>query len=289
MFAKLLKHEFAYNRRLLGLLTGAILGIGIMATVILRVVCNYMGDVMDGNNFLLQMAMIGMTATLFFSAVALCLYMVAVQLVLMYRFYKNKFTDEGYLTFTLPVSTKAIYWSSFLNMFIWLAISSVVVVAIVTVALLFGTATDGLVNTGIFDAVSKFILELQEIPWDLVMEMEYAGQAIAIMVIYILTLLVTPFYTLMLPMACITAGAVLAKKHKILAAIGVYYGVNMVVGIAGSMMSILPTIFLNFGTADTSFTYMVVTTAINLLLTVGLTLGSYFTTTYLMKHKLNLP
>ena len=35
---------------------------------------------------------------------------------------------------------------------------------------------------------------------------------------------------------CITIGAVVAKKHKLIAAIGIYYGVNTVVGLIGEFI-----------------------------------------------------
>ena len=39
--------------------------------------------------------------------------------IMVYRFYKNLMTDEGYLTFTLPVSTHAILLSKLLTAVIW--------------------------------------------------------------------------------------------------------------------------------------------------------------------------
>ena len=38
---------------------------------------------------------------------------------------------------------------------------------------------------------------------------------------------------------CITIGAVVAKRHKLIAAIGIYYGVNMAVGLIGEILLLL--------------------------------------------------
>lgn len=53
--------------------------------------------------------------------------MLLLTLVLMvYRFYKNLMTDEGYLMFTLPVSRSQLIWSKLLVALVWMAEISVV-------------------------------------------------------------------------------------------------------------------------------------------------------------------
>ncbi len=289
MFAKLLKHEWKANSKLLGLLTLATLGIGVLATILLRVLVNYGDALGESDNILLNMLMVSMSMGLLFALVALCLYAVGVQILLLYRFYKHKFTDEGYLTFTLPVSVPQIFWSSFVNMIIWLVISVVTVLAVIFLAILFGTATEGLVNGDIFQVIGEMLDLLSMLDWDMMLEEAFGPVAGASAVCYGLQMLITPFYALIVPMACITVGAVLAKKHKILASIGVYYGLNMVVSIASSMVSLIPSIFYTFHESADGSGYLLVMSLLSLVLTAGLTVGGYFVTTYLMKHKLNLP
>ena len=49
--------------------------------------------------------------------------MLLLTLVLMvYRFYKNLMTDEGYLMFTLPVSRSQLIWSKLLVALVWLSL-----------------------------------------------------------------------------------------------------------------------------------------------------------------------
>lgn len=52
----------------------------------------------------------------------------ATAIIIVWRFYRNTSSDEGYLLFTLPVKTDYIIISEFLCAFIWSAIMSVVVV-----------------------------------------------------------------------------------------------------------------------------------------------------------------
>lgn len=287
MFSKLLKHEWRANRGLMGLLSLAALGIGIMAAIVLRVLVNYGGEMLSSDDIALELSAMGMFAMLFFSAVALCVYAVAVQFVLLYRFYKNKFTDEGYLTFTLPVKTWQIYWSSLLNMLLWMVISLAVIAVVVSLVVLIGTATDGFINTDIFAALDELSYYLGQMDMDEVLQWEPLDSYMAAGVLQLIQMLIAPFYGLIVPMACITMGAVLAKKHKILASFGIYYAVNFVVGIVSSVATMVPSV-LFLGTADMG-PYMVTTAAIELVITLGLSLGGYFTTLALMKHKLNLP
>ena len=285
MFSRLLKHEWKANSGLLGLLSLAAAGIGVLATVVLRILVKTAGSLWwELENGLGPVLVVALGMFLFFSVVALSVYAIAVQVILLYRFYKNKYTDEGYLTFTLPVKPTQIFWSSFLNMLIWLVISVLVVFGVVFLAVLFGTAEDGLVNTDVFDAMKDLLEFFRVIDWQMLLQEQYS---IPYLIVLGLTFLVTPFYALILPMACITAGAVLAKKHKILASFGVYYGVNFMVGIITSVVSVVPTLLI-MNRGDTEALYLV-SMAIQLVISLALTIGAYCFTIHTMKKKLNLP
>ena len=280
MFSKLLKHEWRASRGLLGLLSLMALGVGILATVALRVLTSFFEQMMNSDNPLVMMAMISMEMILPMAVLSLFVYAVAVLVLLLFRFYKNKFTDEGYLTFTLPVTPTQIYWSSLVNMLIWRLISIVVVVAAGLMVVLIGTAEYGFINMNVLRGISAV--------WQGVMNglKNLKGQELAAVWLYAISGLISLLSGLVIPMACVTMGASLAKKHKILAAFGLYYGVNVVVGILSSVLMFVPTLMLSIQN-NTDY-IMVVSAAISLLLTAGLTVGGYFTTIGLMKHKLNL-
>lgn len=284
MFSRLLKHEWRSSSGLLGLLSLAAGGIGVLATVVLRILVNFSEELLDTLGDWAVVVMSALSMFLFFSVVALSVYAIAVQVILLYRFYKNKFTDEGYLTFTLPVKTTHIFWSSFLNMLIWLLISLVVVAAVIFLAVFVGTAKDGLVNMDIFDDIKQTLDMLSLADWDVLFSEKLV---VPYLIVMALTVLTTPLYALIVPMACITAGAVLAKKHKILASFGVYYGLNFVVGIVTAVANVVPSI-LTLGNGDMGG-YYVTSGTIQLVITVALTVGAYFFTTHVMKKKLNLP
>lgn len=49
--------------------------------------------------------------------------------LMVYRFYKNYMTDEGYLMFTLPVSTSQMIWSKLIVAMVWSAATALAVLA----------------------------------------------------------------------------------------------------------------------------------------------------------------
>jgi len=286
MFSKLLKHEWKANWGLMSVLALAVIGAALVGTIALRVLVNYGDKIAESESFLfLLLFPLGMLV--FVSFMALAIYAAAVSFVMMFRFYKNKFTDEGYLTFTLPVKTSQIFLSSALNMLIWMVISVVLVVVLAAVMILFGTATDGLINMQIirsFTGMEDF--------WEMMGEIfgQILGDSYG--VLGLVTLVVTPIYSVVLWMTCITLGAVVAKKHKILAAIGISYGANIVLNIISSVVSVLPSLVLignpNPGDAEMQ-AYFTLSIVVQLVVLVGVTVGGYFLSTHLMKNKLNLP
>lgn len=123
------------------------------------------------------------------------------------RFYKNLFTGEGYLTFTLPVKT-----TTHLNV-------KVITTAIFSVAAFVVCLLAGLIITAgdVFTEVWKAFLYLwKQIPIEDTRHLiGYAAEFCAL-------LLVACFATILLYNSCLCIGQ-LAKKNRILLAVGVYF------------------------------------------------------------------
>ena len=85
-------------------------------------------------------------------------------------------------------------------------------------------------------------------------------------------------------MACITLGAVVAKKHKLLVAVGFYYA-------ASTVRNTVSTIVMasTMESAQTFEKVMTVSSVSNAVIGVLFAVGGYFLSVYLMDHKLNLP
>lgn len=284
MFSKLLKHEWKANWRLLSILSLAVIIAAVVGTIALRVMVNY-GDRLSESNSYLTLLLMPLSLFVFVSFMVLVIYAAAVLFVLLFRFYKNKFTDEGYLTFTLPVTNHQIFLSSAVNMLIWSVISVVLVILLFVVMILIGTSTSGFINMELIRELRSLKLILPEMAEAY---SEILGDSYGILTL--ISILISPVYNVVLAMTCITLGAVVAKKHKILAAIGIYYGANTVLGILSSAITTVPSLmFIGNGGLASSDRYFTLTMVAQLLIYAAVIVGGYFLSTKLMKNKLNLP
>ncbi|MBE7055951.1 MAG: hypothetical protein E7388_00720 [Ruminococcaceae bacterium] len=142
-------------------------------------------------------------------------FMLLTTILVFIRYFKNFFSDEGYLTFTLPVRRNQLLMSKLLSAIVAYAATAAVVVAEVTTMILaaFGNEPDFWWEIG--DLVEKtpdFICD----NWIYIIE----GITLA---------LVTGLFSILLLIVCVTFASVIAKKAKVFAAIGIYYGATTIV------------------------------------------------------------
>lgn len=282
MFSKLLKYEWRANAGLLGILSLCALGVGLLGGGVLKAITvlekNWTWDQMT------SVAISGLSSMMIFVVLALVAYALAVQFITVYRFYKNKFTDEGYLTFTLPVTVHQIFWSSFLNILIWMVISVAVVLLSGGLIILIGLDVP---TVDFLKELAGLVSNMEELLTDLSLP-----GANLLITMGVLQIIISPLYGIFLLMTSITLGCVLAKKHKILATIGLFYCINMVVSVIETILGVVPSMMLLSATLtqqDHYLYYVSLSLGLTLLLQIGLSVGGYFWSTYLMKHKLNLP
>lgn len=146
------------------------------------------------------------------------------------RFYKHFFTDEGYLTFTLPIKRSTLLNAKLLNTFIWNALSGVVLTLSLVIVFLIAPANmngTGIMLVTVFEEFKQLISSL--IPF-------IDGWMWASFVIGIVMSIVYSIFSTLLIYAAVTFGCVVAKKHKVLLSIGVYY-------LAGMALSFVSFIF----------------------------------------------
>ena len=86
------------------------------------------------------------------------------------------------------------------------------------------------------------------------------------------------FASLIELMLAVTIGALIAKKHKIIAAVGAYYGINMALSIANSFFAMNAALSQNLSR-------LLGSTA---LISCVVTVGGYFLMHWLVSRKLNL-
>lgn len=263
MFAKLLKHEIKSVGGLLGLLSLGALGVGVIGGLLMRITMNLPDDV-ELMDILLLISEIAIP----FAFLSLVAYAIGGMIFLAVQFYKRKFTDQGYLTFTLPVPVWQIYLTSLLNIMLWtIIILVVVIIAFVCIFLI------GMYDTEVWHRLLDMNRQLGLGMEDMMSQMQMDFSPIHSIVEFVSgnVLMIT----------AITLGAVLAKKHKVLGALGSYYGMSLVIT---AIHSALTTTFLDSANFDISMAFILATVT-NLIAIAG---GSALSI-WLMSKKLNLP
>ncbi len=272
MFAKLLKHEFLNTKRYLGKFTLGALGLGMLTTGVVRLMqLPVFLHSVGGFNALTA----ALYAFLGGAVLAFVVYALGSGLYPLMRFYKHKFTDEGYLTFTLPVTSRAIFLSSLVNLLIWAAITALTLLTVLVLLTAFGFVESGVVNLqGVRELFEGFV--------SLFVGTDFSGGPGRLNV---LQTLLSALAAAVIAMTSITAGAIKAKKHKVLAAIGFYYLFDLLRSILLSVLSAVV-----FAATEDNYTasyvaYCVLICVVSLIYI----FWGYVLSVNLMKEKLNLP
>ena len=155
-------------------------------------------------------------------------------LLICYHFYRSFLGDEGYLTFTLPVRTSDLIWSKLFTAMFWSLINGVVIVVTLLIFSVFGTTTNSIINAEVLSAIKMFFTDI------LPQAAEYVSIPLVTAEIVIIGILGLAAELLQIFFAIVVGGQV-AKKHRVLAAIGMYLLINMGVGI-------ISTTFMSFVT-----------------------------------------
>ena len=149
----------------------------------------------------------------------------------------------------------------------------------------FGSADTGLINVEIFSGIKRF--------FNAVAEKYSAGIIIKYVIEGIVFYIVAMLYSTLSIYLALTIGSIIAKKHKILASIAVYYAINTVMStfmmiVNGILMSIdlYPAYVSAYeanvtGILDTVF-------FINAGSFLIFAIATYYLTRHLLKNKLNL-
>ena len=146
------------------------------------------------------------------------------------RYYKNFFSDEGYLTFTLPVKKSELINSKVIMGVISSLATSFVVLVNIIIILVIGFF-DNIIKPDFWKEFSEFFSEVFKSlgVYTFVYVLEI------ILVVFLANLLSTLFLY-----DCVAIASMLVKKAKVITAIGIYY-------VANGVISTLFTIFSLFG------------------------------------------
>ena len=274
MFAKLLKHEWRSTREMLGILCLISLGASLLGGLTMCYLFYGSTHTDVGNDTLAIISVLFMVAAM----IALAVVGVAAVVVYMGRFYKSRFTDEGYLTFTLPVNTHQNLLASLVNTAIGMVLITLVIC--LSGCLWMVIAFAGV--EGFYQTVWEHFPELWEKFWSLVQT--HAGEIPwGVMARGMLSALTGAINSLVMLMLAVTVGSLIAKKHKILAAVAVFYGIHVLISIATAFLMSATTALSGGALAAMSSFF-----GRTALLMTALSLGGYFLMYWLVDRKLNL-
>lgn len=288
MLKKLFKHDFRALSRTLFPLQIGILGGGLLATL-LTVLTIRIGEntANTSGSAMLRAVIMGVSAT---TAVLIGIAIMAsafvTLLLICYHFYRSFLGDEGYLTFTLPVSTSKLIWSKLLTGMLWTLINAVVIVVTLLIFSVFGTTTSSIANIDVLNAIRTFFTDI------LPQLSEYVNVPLMTVEVVVIGILGLASQMLEIYFAIVVGGQV-AKKHKILAAIGMYLLINMGVGIISTtFMSIVSfgegIASLTFNTVQEVSTFMTSVFGWYGVLFAGLAVLFFFLIRSIFKKNLNL-
>ena len=235
MLKKLMKHDFrALSRTLVPMQIG-VLGGGLVATLLTALTIRLGENTANtGGSALLRQLIMGLSATAsVLIGIAIIASALVTLLLICYHFYRSFLADEGYLTFTLPVSTSKLIWSKLLTGMFWILINALVVMVTLVIFSVFGTTSSGIVNQEVLQGYRMFFTEL------LPQAAQYVNVPVMSVEIAVIGVLALGAQMLEIYFAIVVGGQI-AKKHRILAAIGMYLLINMGVGmISTAFMSVV--------------------------------------------------
>lgn len=265
MFGKLIKAEWRASRRVVGLLCLAVLLAGL---VLGGIGCGlFLGETHNWQvHGTVELLLALLTAA---AMMTMAIAWAASVFYALWRFYKSRFTEEGYLTFTLPVNGHQLMLSSILASI--LEILAVILATVAATLLGLGISALGLPwNEVPADFWPKAWEQLGEAWSEFARHGDIAVQAALMMLLGALSRLIVL-------MLAVTIGGMAAKKHPVLMALLAYCGI-------GFVQMLISLTVLASGLVQTSGLTVGIMNAMSLVTI----LGGYFLMYFLTTRKLNL-
>lgn len=198
------------------------------------------------------------------------------------HFYKTMYSDEGYLTQTLPVSARQLLVGKTLMAGIWYLLVgiSVIISVIILIAAMMMSMLDG---AEVWRELSEVQRELREL------YPETGYQIVRVGLSAILVILITPFSTMLVLFGSITIGQ-LSRKYKALMGILAYFGtmfVNMVISYIVQFVLSFKEILFHLGNSS-SPSNMAANYDGTLVVSLIMGVSMYFISHYILTKKLNM-
>lgn len=203
------------------------------------------------------------------------------------RFYKTMYSEEGYLTHTLPVTPKQLLLSKTFVAGLWYLFVGLGI--IMSIGILIGTLLGSLLDARVMRELSQILREMERY---MESNQSYLFSLIHGIIYMIAAVIITPFSTMMILFGCLTVGQ-LSKKYKAFMGILVYIGVSFANSIVSSIVKYLFAYLSDIAYkannwAMSSFLMTFGSYDMILLISLGLAVGFYFISRFILDKKLNL-
>ncbi len=214
MLRKVLKYDLKSLWLPWTIMSVTVLGLSIFSGFALRILMSY--DFMAIANVMQILPIAFSAIMLCIAVIAISIYAIAPTFIVLFRFYKNLFTDEGYLTFTLPVRRSTILNSKLLTNLIFSVATTLVVTISLVIALLIspGAGGKGVALTELFKGINYIIVSAFG---------NIDGWVWTHIIALVFSIIAWSAFSSLFAFACVTVGCVLVKKLKLLVSIIIYY------------------------------------------------------------------
>lgn len=265
MLGKLFKHEWKTASKMLLLIHGAVILFAILSRIFLEVSGGLESESIIAGILIFTMVMaIGSTAI--FNTIYIA-----------NRFYKNVFTDQGYLTNTLPVTPTQIILSKGFVGILWMVIDFMFLC--LSMIILFATGR-------FFSDFAEFMQEFGRALVDATDELSFW--------LTLISMILAPIAMVLEMYFSVSVGN-LFSGHKVLGAVGTFIGIYTIqqiittIGMTLTGYKIFTVMDSNSVTAQAQVMNTLNSTLIlSLVITIACTAAFWFGTKYIMTKKLNL-
>lgn len=152
------------------------------------------------------------------------------QILVFVRYYKNFYSDEGYLTFTLPVKRASLFNSKLIMGSVTSVSTALFCLLSASVMLIIGFRNE-IFTKETYDYIVKTLNELFATTADVI---AFVIGSIELIILGVLLFVLSNMFMYL----CISIGATISKKAKVVSAIGVYYAASSIGTFLMTMFSI---------------------------------------------------
>jgi len=272
MFGKLMKYELRYLIRIFAPMWVIVFVLCVLSRLTVRPDLNGMMYVEGAEAILPVLAVM-------LAVIGIITMMIVATVVLLQRFYKGMFGDEGYLMFTLPVTTGSLIHSKAMSAFIMMVVTEIITMAGVLIMVSYKEIWVEMVKTDWTD-VLEMILEMNGL----------TGIQAGLLVFWVLVAgllsIVEGIYSIYLAIAI----GQLWKKHPVAGAIGAYYLMSLVLNfLIGGLGATRQGYLLEQFTANMEYgAAMAAVLIVSILACVVLSVVCFLLTRLILDKKLNI-